>query len=112
MGHKIIPSWVEIVLCREFGKTLISKREFSKNNLICRTKLNNLNRSEGFIQTPIGDLFHHSSDITKYNCEVFIINDEYVEVRAKRFIKEGDELLINYDNKFEKKYDFHDYSLN
>jgi hypothetical protein len=107
-----IPSWVEISICKEYGKTLISNVSFSKDRLICRTILKNLNQSEGCIKTPIGDLFHHNNDIMEYNCEIFIVNDEYVEVRAKKFIKEGEQLLVNYDNKIQKKYDFYNYSFN
>ncbi len=101
-------NWLNISYSLYFGISIYTKSDIKPNHTICRTKVNNLNRSEGYINTPDGILFHHSAEPKYANCRIEIINDEFVEVISKRLIHEGEELLINYDINPHKRYDFHE----
>jgi hypothetical protein len=105
------PKWMCIGGSCLHGTTVSTRIDIPQDHVICRTSIENLNRAEGHIETPDGNLFHHSHDVKEINCKLEIINDEFIEVIAKRDIKITEELLINYDNNPFKRYDFHNYSI-
>lgn len=105
------PKWLMVTNSMWYGTTVHTMKSIPKYHVICRTKIENFNRGEGFIKTPEGNLFHHTANVLEANCVIEIVRDEYVEIIAKKDLHEGDELLINYDVKPHKRYDFHDYSI-
>ncbi len=106
------PKWLSVTGSAYYGITVYTKKNILQYHVICRTSIENLNRCDGYIETPHGNLFHHSPNVRDVNCVIEIVNDEFVEVIAKRLIHEGEELLVNYDLNPFKKYDFHIYSIN
>ena len=104
------PKWLSVSGSICYGLTVYTKKNIPAYHVICKTSVENLNRGEGFIVTPDGNLFHHSPIVREVNCVIEIINDEFVEVIAKRLIQDGEELLVNYDLTPHKRSDFHDYS--
>ena len=108
----IAPKWLSIAGSSYYGVTVHTKKDIPRDHVICRTSIENLNRGEGFIETTHGNLFHHSPNIKDVNCVIEIVNDEFVEVIAKRLIHDQEELLVNYDLNPFKRHDFHNYSTN
>lgn len=104
------PDWLLVSNSMLYGTTVYAVKNIPKYHVICKTSIDNLNRGEGFIETPAGNLFHHTPHIKEVNCVIEIVDNEFIEVIAKHDIREGDELLINYDINPHRRY-FSQYSI-
>jgi len=102
----IAPKWLTIAGSLMYGITVHTMTKIPESHVICETNIDNFDREDGVIKTPHGSLFHHSTDPRLVNCEIIIVNDTRVQVRADREIKPGEELLINYDYNPYRYYDY------
>mgnify|MGYP003975531695 CR=1 FL=1 len=91
--YKPLPDFLEIRKSSIEGNGLYTKKKLQDDYIIGITHIRDERFENGYIRTPLGAFFNHSSD--KDNIEIVHIGD-WILIRTKRIIDKNEELLANY----------------
>lgn len=90
--YKPLPSYITIENSPIDGFGLFATEDIDANHVIGVTHVRDDRFQDGYIRTPLGGFFNHS---TEPNCEV-IEEGDYLKLKTLRKIKDGEELTATY----------------
>ena len=90
--YKPLPEELTIKISKIHGLGLFATKEIEKNHEFGISHIKHSDFSDGYIRTPLGGFFNHSS---KPNCEAYK-KGEYVRLRSIQPISIGEELTVKY----------------
>lgn len=90
--YKPLPDYVTIELSQIHGHGLFATDNIDANHVIGVTHVRDNRFQDGYIRTPLGGFFNHS---TEPNCEI-IEEGDFLKLKTLREIKDGEELTATY----------------